>query len=364
MCHLYASNKGVGATMRQEKTMTTLRFAIFGAGFWARFQLAGWRELEGVECVAVCDRSRARAARFAQDFGVPAFYDDPAELLQREQLDFIDIIADVESHSPLVRMAAAQRLPVICQKPMAPSLAEAEQMVAECRDAGVPLFIHENWRWQTPIRQIKRVLDAGQIGRPFRARIDMISGFPVFANQPFLRELKQFVLTDMGSHILDVARFLFGEADRLYCQTHRVHTDIKGEDVATVMLDMSGTTVLCEMAYAENYLERERFPETLIFIEGERGSVELAPDYWVRTTTADGTHARRYPPPRFAWADPAYDVIHASIVPCNANVLDALRGAGAAETTAEDNLNTVRLLYAAYDSASSGTAISFSRVSR
>ena len=58
----------------------------------------------------------------------------------------------------------------------------------------------------------------------------MISGFPVFANQPFLKELEQFILTDLGSHTLDTARFLFGEAESLYCQTRRVHPDIKGED--------------------------------------------------------------------------------------------------------------------------------------
>ena len=339
--------------------MPTLRFAIFGTGFWSRFQLAAWRELEGVECVALCDRTRAKAEALARDFGVPAVYDDPEELLRHEQLDFIDVITDVDTHSRFTHMAAARGLPVICQKPMAPSRAEAEQMVATCQAAGVPFFIHENWRWQTAIRQMKHVLDQGQIGRPFRARIDMISGFPVFANQPFLKELDQFVITDMGSHILDVARFLFGEADRLYCQTHRVHQDIKGEDVATIMLAIGDTTVLCEMAYAENYLERERFPETMIFVEGERGSVELAPDYWVRVTTADGTHARRYPPPRYAWADPAYAAIHASIVPCNANLLQQLRGEGMAETTAADNLTTVRLVFAAYESARRGEVRTF-----
>ena len=180
----------------------------------------------------------------------------------------------------------------------------------------MPFFIHENWRWQTPIRHLKRLLDEGRIGRPFRARIDMISGFPVFVNQPFLKDLEQFIITDMGSHMLDVARLLFGEASSLYCQTQRIHQDIKGEDVATIMLKMGdATSVLCQMAYASNYLERERFPETLIFIEGERGSIELAPDYWIRVTTADGTHAQRFPPPRYAWADPMYDLVHASIVP-------------------------------------------------
>jgi D-apiose dehydrogenase len=339
--------------------MKKLRFAILGTGFWSRFQLAAWRELEGIECVALYNRTHAKAEALAQEFGIPSVYDNPEELLNREQLDFVDIITDIDTHSQLVQLAAAHGLPVICQKPMAPTLALAEEMVATCQKASVPFFIHENWRWQTPIRQVKKILDEGTIGRPFRARIDMISGFPLFINQPFLKQLEQFIITDLGSHILDVARFLFGEADRLYCQTIRVHPDIKGEDVATIMLEMNGTTVTCELAYAENYLERDRFPQTQIFIEGQQGSLELTLDYWVRITTQAGTFAQRYPPPRYAWADPAYDVVHASIVPCNADLLQALQGNVPAETTGEDNLKTVRLVFAAYESAQRGQTIQF-----
>jgi predicted dehydrogenase len=338
--------------------MKTLRFAIFGTGFWSQFQLAAWQELEGVECVALYNRTRGKAEPLAERFGVPAVYDDPQALLASEQLDFVDVITDVDTHSTFVTLAAERKLPVICQKPMGPSLAIAEQMVATCRSAGVPFFVHENFRWQTPIRRLREVLDQGTIGTPFRARIDLISGFPVFANQPFLRELEQFILTDIGTHILDIARFLFGEAQSLYCQTHRIHADINGEDVATVMLKMGGqTTVVCEMAYVENALERDCFPQTLVFVEGERGSVELSPDYWVRVTTDEGTHARRYPPPRYPWADPAYEAIHASIVPCNANLLRALRGEGEAETTGTDNLRTLRLVFGAYESAARNSAI-------
>src|SRR5262245_26944889 len=297
--------------------MANLRFAIFGAGFWAQYQLAAWQELKGAQCVAIYNRTRARAKALARRFGVPAVYDDPEELLAREKLDFIDIITAVETHSPFVRLAARHQLGVICQKPMASTLAEAQKMVATCRRARVPFFIHENFRWQTPIRALKEVLERGLIGVPFRARIDMISGFPVFRNQPFLRELEQFIVTDLGSHTLDVARFLFGEAETLFCHTARVHKDIRGEDVATIMMRMNGcATVLCEMAYAENFLEHDRFPETYFFIEGDKGSIELGPDFWIRVTTKSGTHAKRYPPPRYEWADPAYDVVHASIVPC------------------------------------------------
>jgi len=332
--------------------MQKLRCGMIGAGFWARFQLPGWYETGGVDCVAVYNRTRSRAEWLAARFQIPRVYDDAEEMLRKEQLEFVDIVTGVETHAPFVELAARHRLPVICQKPMAVSLAEAERMVAVCREAGVPLYINENWRWQTPIRALKQVLDSGVIGTPFRARIDMISGFPVFANQPFLKELEEFILTDLGSHTLDTARFLFGEARSLYCTTQQVHTDIRGEDCATILLNMdSGMSVVVEMAYAENHLERDRFPETAIFVEGNAGSAELALDHWIRVTTEEGTHIRRVPPPRYEWADPAYDVVHSSIVPCQANLLAALRGEGQAETSGEDNLKTVRLVFGCYESA-------------
>lgn len=340
--------------------MQTTRFALFGAGFWAGYQLAGWMELPAVSCAAIYNRTRAKADELARRFGVPTTYDDPERLLEETPADFVDICTAVETHAELVLLGARRKLPVVCQKPMARSWEEAQRMVQACQQAGVPLFINENWRWQTPIRALKRVLDEGVVGRLFRARISMVSGFPVFVNQPFLRELDQFILMDMGSHLLDTARFLFGEAAELYCQTQRVHTDIRGEDVATVVLrTKEDATVVVEMGYAENYLERECFPQTVIFVEGAKGSAELAPDYWVRVTTAAGTHARRVPPPRYAWADPAYEVVHSSIVPCQANLLAALRGKSQAETTGEDNLRTMRLVFAAYESAASGSVVRF-----
>ena len=341
--------------------MKPMRFAIFGAGFWANYQLAAWREFKGLECVAIYNRTRAKADSLAKKFDIPNTYDDPEELLRREKLDFIDIITDVDSHSRFVRLAARHKIPVICQKPLAPTYAEAEAMAAACRDAGIPLLVHENWRWQTPIRSLQNLLSGGAIGTPFRARIDMISGFPVFKNQPFLKELPQFILTDLGTHILDVARFLFGEASSLYCHTRRVHPDIKGEDVATVMMKMGAphTTVLCQMAYAENFLEREVFPQTLIFIEADKGSLELAPDYWLRITTSAGTSARRFPPRHYSWADAAYDVVQSSIVDCHADLLRALSGHSPAETTAEDNLRTLRLVFDSYQSAATNKPITY-----
>jgi D-apiose dehydrogenase len=102
------------------------RFAVFGAGFWSHFQLAAWNELKGVKCLALCNRTVSKAEKMASEFGVPAVYSDPEELLSREKLDFFDIVTDPSTHSKLVQMVAAHKLPVICQKPMTPTLAEAE----------------------------------------------------------------------------------------------------------------------------------------------------------------------------------------------------------------------------------------------
>jgi D-apiose dehydrogenase len=336
--------------------MKPLRFAVFGAGFWSRYQLAGWRELSGAQCVAICNRTRGKAERLAGEFQIPAVYDDPEELLAREQLDFVDVITDVETHRPLVELAAQRGLAAVCQKPLGPTLGDAQAMVAACQQAGVPLLVNENWRWQTPLRRLRQILAEGSIGRIFRARIDYCSAFPVFDNQPFLKEVERFILADMGTHILDVARFLFGEATSLYCRTHRVHEDIRGEDVATVVMNMDGATVTANLSYA-SLLEHDRFPETLVLVEGTRGSVELAADHWLRITTAEGTTSSRTPPAHYPWADPRYGLIHASIVDCQRNLLDALAGRAAAETTAEDNLRTLALVEAAYESACKGRTI-------
>jgi predicted dehydrogenase len=337
--------------------MKELRFAILGTGFWARYQLAAWRELAGARCVALYNRTRAKAEMLAQEFGVPAVYDNAEELIRRESPDFVDVITDVTTHRPFVELAAAHRTPVICQKPLAPTLADAQAMVGICREAGVPLFVHENWRWQAPLRELKNVLDTAPVGRVFRARLTYSNSFPVFDNQPFLKDLDQFILTDIGTHILDTARMLFGEASTLFCRTTRVHPDIRGEDVATVMLGMnSGATVTCEMSYASR-VEHDRFPETYAFVEGDQGSVELGPDYWIRVTTVAGTHARRCPPPHFAWADPRYALAQTAGVACHSNLLGALRGERPAETTGADNLRTLELVFGAYESAATGNAI-------
>ncbi len=342
--------------------MKNLRFAIFGAGFWARVQLAAWREVGGTECVAIYNRSRGKAEAFAHDLGVQAVYDDPGKLLCEMKPDFVDNITEVGGHKPLSLLCAKHRIPCICQKPMAASLKDARAMVSAFAKARTRFFIHENWRWQTPMRALIDTLRSGVIGTPFRGRFTMISGFDCWANQPALGELEQFILTDLGTHVLDTARACFGEASSMYCQLHKtLRPAVKGDNVATLLLTMGGarTSVVIELAYAKTPVEREFFPQTLAFVEGPHGSIEVTGDYWLRITTKKGTHSRRHAPPRYTWADPRYDVAQSSMVPCHRNLLSALRGESSGETTGADNLKTLELVFGAYESAKKNAVVKF-----
>jgi D-apiose dehydrogenase len=340
-----------------------LRFAVFGTGFWANYQIPAWYELEGIELVALYNRTKSKAETVAHKFNVPRVYDDPDKLLKNEQLDFVDIITDVDTHVRFTTEAARKGVHVICQKPMAPKFPQAQLMVRACQEANVGFYIHENWRWQTPIRKVKEVLTKGSVGKVFKARVTFCSAFPVFENQPFLAELDEFILTDIGSHILDVCRFLFGEVEYLQCHTLRVNPKIKGEDVANVFMKMKdGTSCFAEMSYA-SILERESFPQTLISIEGSNGSIQLTYDYQIKITTREETTTITAVPPQYDWADPAYALVHSSIVDCNRNILNGLLGQRAAETTGIDNLETVKLVHNAYRSAREKRVINYTEFS-
>jgi len=338
--------------------MKKLKFAVLGCGFWSKFQLGAWSEIEGAEPVALYNRTRSKAEKLAELYHVPRIYDNAEELLQKEHLDFIEIITDVDTHAGFTELAVKYGIKnIICQKPMAPSFEEASRMVSLCRKAGVNLYIHENYRWQAPIRNFRKIMDSGVIGQPFKAKVSFLSGYPVFKNQPFLAELDKFILTDMGSHILDVTRYLFGEVKTLWCQTRSINKGIKGEDLAVVTMRMQNNMpVYSEMSYA-SIVEHDSFSTVYILVEGEKGSVSLGPGFEIRTTTRDKTVSEVVQFPSYPWADPDYIVNHESGIPLCRNILADMLKQGKAENTGNDNFETVKLVWACYQSAATGELI-------
>jgi predicted dehydrogenase len=330
--------------------MKPSKFAVIGAGFWARFQIPAWREVRGAELVALCDRDHAKAETAARQFGVPKVYADAEELLRCEPLDFIDIAASPQTHAALVELAARHRVPVICQKPMALDYGTCERMVATCRTAGVPFLIHENYRWQTPMRRLKQLLNEGRIGRPFRAHIQFShADLSLYNNQPYLFTDPHFALHDMGPHLLDLPRFFFGEPHSLYAREFNVHPKFKGEDIVSIMLGYEKLTCHCELSW--------RTTPYQAFIEGRTGTLQWRTDGKLTIANDTGGSIEQLAPQTYPWADSRYGFAHPSIVATNGHLLAALRSEQAAETTGEDNLKTMRLVFAAQDSAARSEAV-------
>ncbi len=331
--------------------MKTTKIGVIGAGFWAKFQIQAWKELPNVEIVAICDINIEKANDLASQLAIKNSYSSAGEMVASEQLNAVDIITSVETHFEMVKLAAEKGINCIVQKPMCNTLEEANTLLKICNLNNVQLHVHENFRWQTPIRKVKEIIDSEILGSVFKARVSFCSAFPVFDNQPALAELEQFILMDLGVHTLDVARFLFGDAKNLFALTHKVNPKIKGEDVANVMLEMkNGIHCFCEISYA-SILEKESFPQTLLLIEAEKGSISLTHDFKIKITTKDGTTEETIKPKMYPWVDPAYAVVQSSVVDCNANILAGLVNEKTPETTASDNLKTLELVFGSYESA-------------
>jgi predicted dehydrogenase len=333
--------------------MAELRCALIGCGFFAVNQMHGWRDVEGASIIAICDRDPARLKIVGDQFGIERRYGDAAALFAGEKLDFVDIATTAPSHRPLVEMAAAHRIPAICQKPLAPTLDDARAMVKACADAQVPLMVHENFRWQSPIQAVKRAIDGGTIGKPFFGRISFRSGYDVFSGQPYLATGKRFIIEDLGIHILDIARFLLGDVSTITSRTARINPVIAGEDVATMLMDHEGgATSVVDCSYATK-LAVEPFPETIVEIDGSEGTIRLEQGYRLTVTGRGGTSVSDVAPPLLPWASRPWHNIQESVVAIQQHWVDCMKSGREPDTSGADNLKTFALVEAAYRGAES-----------
>ena len=148
-----------------------LRIGLIGAGMVSRHHLIAWASLsDQARVVAVADPSGENAARRASEFEIPQTWASAEAMLAECELDAIDIAAPREMHAPLVRLAAAKRLPVLCQKPLAPNLQEATDLAAEV-DGVTRLMVHENWRFRGYYRDAAAWLREGRIGNIKQAQL-------------------------------------------------------------------------------------------------------------------------------------------------------------------------------------------------
>jgi predicted dehydrogenase len=329
-----------------------IRGAVIGCGFFALNHLNAWRDL-GVS-LAVCDRDADKARRAAEEFGARAWYTDAGEMFARERLDFADIVTTMPSHRALVGLALQHRVPTIVQKPFAPTWDECVAMVEQARSAGVPLMVHENFRFQTPMLRAADIVRSGEIGEPTWARISFRTSHDVYANQPYLAEEEELILLDLGIHLFDLARVFMGEVETVSCLTQRVNPRVRAEDQATALLrHVSGAASIVDCSF-ESRQEQEIFPQTLLHVEGRRGSVSIGADF-AMTVVSDGVVRKENPAPRpRSWASGPALVVQESVVNACAHWLDCRAQGIEPATSGEDNLKTYALVGAAYESARSG----------
>jgi D-apiose dehydrogenase len=331
-----------------------VRGAVIGCGFFAQNHLKAWGDIEGVNLAAVCDLDPAKAKAAAELTGAVAYTDVDA-MLAAEKLDFVDIATTMETHEALVAKAAAAGAHVICQKPFAPDLAGVRRILATVEAAGRRIMVHENFRFQTPLIELKQAMAA--VGEPFFAHIAWRTGYDVVAGQPYLALVERFIILDLGIHVLDVARFLLGDVENIYARTQRTMPGARGESQATMSLGHTSGAVSAVTCTYTNRVDPDPFPQTLIEVEGSAGTLYLKQDYRLELHHQGMIEVCEVAPNRPAWADPEWTLVQESVLNTQRHFIDCLKSGREFQTSGRDNLLTFALVEAAYASAAAGQPV-------
>jgi UDP-N-acetylglucosamine 3-dehydrogenase len=148
--------------------MSELRVGIIGCGGIAQAaHLPHWDAHEGAKLVAVADVNEEAAKSTAEQYGAEAFYTDFNELVERDDLDIVDVTTPPKWHAPAAIAALEAGKHVLVEKPMARTVAECDAMIAAAKKAGVLLMVTHHDRMGPMNQKIKQLLDAGLIGKPY-----------------------------------------------------------------------------------------------------------------------------------------------------------------------------------------------------
>src|SRR5258708_3636066 len=257
-----------------------LRIGFAGAGAISQYHLAGWSEMPDAQVVAICDIDEAKARAKAQAFNIPNVYTDFRTMIESEKLDAVDIATPVGTHAELTRLAADAGLHVSCQKPLTPTVREAEELIAYVGER-VRFMVHENYRFRPHYVTIREWLEQGRVGKITQARMTVrsqgmieVNGVPPFLlnRQPYLKDFTRLLIFEVLIHNLDVMRVLLGPLEVVAVQVSKVNRELAGEDATVVLLKGPGglTAVLDGNISAPGY---GPLPTDRVEIMGTRGTL-------------------------------------------------------------------------------------------
>ncbi|WP_308637402.1 Gfo/Idh/MocA family protein [Paenibacillus silvisoli] len=193
-----------------------MKVVVLGCGAMGSVHAAAFSRMPDVTLAAVCDIEIERADRLATKFGT-ACYASFESMMEAEDADVVSIALPTPLHKPYVLKAAALGKHVICEKPIAPTLEDADEMLAACRANNVRLFIGHVVRFFPEYADMRSRIEAGAIGTVGVAHAKRIGSHPGDATPWYLdREASGGVIMDLMIHDIDYMRSLFGDVKSVY----------------------------------------------------------------------------------------------------------------------------------------------------
>jgi UDP-N-acetyl-2-amino-2-deoxyglucuronate dehydrogenase len=333
------------------------RVAVIGCGRIARNHFDAIAKVDGLELVGVCDIVPERASEAGERHGVPHFA-GAEEMLRGVECDVVTVATPSGLHPAHGIIAARAGKHVVCEKPMAITLAAADELVHACDDAGVQLFVVKQNRLNPSIQLLKRAVDRGRFGRIYFANSTVFWARPQeYYDQAPWRGTWEFdggAFMNQASHYVDLIQWLVGPVESLVAQTATLARRIEAEDTgAAVLRFRSGTIGVIQvtmLTYPKNL-------EGSITLLGQRGTVKIA-----------GTAVNRVEHWQFADYDDDDKLVEsASTNPPNVygfghegyyrNVVAVLRGEARADTDGRAGRKSLELILGIYESARTGREV-------
>jgi D-apiose dehydrogenase len=333
------------------------RIAMVGAGYFAQFQLEGWRDA-GAPVVALCDLDAVRANTLARRFGSPRCYTAAADMFDAVRPTLVDVVLPPAAQAAVVRAALERRIPTICQKPFGTDLAEAEALTAFGEAQSTLLVVHENFRFTPWFRECRRLIDADHFGRlhgiAFRLRPGDGQGADAYLDrQPYFQTMPRLLVRETAVHFIDTFRCLMGEVRAVTARLRRLNPVIAGEDAGIVIFefDDDATGLFDGNRLNDHVAENPRRTMGEMWLEGERGVLLLDGDarlWWKPQHAPETEHV---------YAREGAGAFGGACTALQAHVLAHLREGAPLHNRARDYLTNLHVQAAVYHSHATGTRI-------
>jgi len=208
-----------------------VRIGVIGTSpFTQSFHLESLKGHPAVQVTALCGRDRKRAEAAAEKYGIPGVVTDYRELVSSPQVDAVIIVTPNVLHYPMTLAAVAAKKHVFCEKPLGMNLAEAREMYEKAEAAHVVHMTNFTNRGLPAAIQMKEGLSQGYVGKVYHISINVVTSFHRENVMTWRRDRRQAgtgALGDIGSHMLDLARWFGGDVKRVAAHLATVAKELR-----------------------------------------------------------------------------------------------------------------------------------------